>query len=135
MATTTAKTSFRSLAPVLNVSNVQRSIDFYVGVLGFEIAFTWGEPTDFAGVKRDDIELFLCENGQGDGVVWLSVFVDDVDVLHSEYQSTGAEIVQPPTNFPWGVREMNVRDPDGHRIRFGSETTGPADGVNLADNV
>jgi uncharacterized glyoxalase superfamily protein PhnB len=28
---------------------------------------------------------------------------------------------------PWGTREMNVEDPDGHRIRMGSDATGPAD--------
>jgi hypothetical protein len=26
---------------------------------------------------------------------------------------------------------MNVRDPDGHRIRFSTETDAPADGVNF----
>jgi len=29
--------------------------------------------------------------------------------------------------MPWAVREMNVQDPDGHRLRMGSESTGPAD--------
>lgn len=33
----------------------------------------------------------------------------------------------PPTNMPWGTREMNVEDPDGHRIRMGSDSTGPTD--------
>ena len=30
-----------------------------------------------------------------------------------------------------GMREMNVADLDGHRLRIGSEATGPADGVVL----
>jgi catechol 2,3-dioxygenase-like lactoylglutathione lyase family enzyme len=34
--------------------------------------------------------------------------------------------------FDWGVREMNVADPDGHRIRFGMGTDQPGDGVPLA---
>jgi hypothetical protein len=44
----------------------------------------------------------------------------------------GADIRQPPTNFEWGVREMNVADPDGHHLRFGMGTDQPADGVPLA---
>jgi hypothetical protein len=33
------------------------------------------------------------------------------------------------TTSEWGVREMNVRDPDGHRLRFSTETGQPSDGV------
>jgi uncharacterized glyoxalase superfamily protein PhnB len=53
--------------------------------------------------------------------------VADVDALHEEYKKSGAIIRQSPTNMPWGVREMNVQDPDGHRFRMGSHSTGPAD--------
>jgi len=31
-----------------------------------------------------------------------------------------AIIRQPPTNMPWGMREMQVSDPDGNVIRFGT---------------
>ena len=27
----------------------------------------------------------------------------------------------PPTNYPWGARELQVTDPDGHVLRFGSD--------------
>jgi hypothetical protein len=43
----------------------------------------------------------------------------------------GAIIRQAPANFPWGLREMNVEDLDGHRLRLGSEATGPVDNVAL----
>jgi hypothetical protein len=42
---------------------------------------------------------------------------------------------QAPANFPRGLREMNVEDDDGHRLRLGSPATGPADGVPLADGA
>ncbi len=61
----------------------------------------------------------------------MSIFVDDVDALHQEYQRSGAIIRQPPTNMPWGTREMNVQDPDSHRFRMGSDATGPADEEGL----
>jgi uncharacterized glyoxalase superfamily protein PhnB len=32
----------------------------------------------------------------------------------------GAIIKSPPGDKPWGMREMQVADPDGNVIRFGS---------------
>ena len=29
-------------------------------------------------------------------------------------------IAWPPTDMPWGVREMHVRHPDGHILRIGT---------------
>lgn len=128
-----ANARFECLTPILNVSDMQASLDHFTQKLGFDVEWRWGEPTGFACVSRDGVELFLCENAQGGGSVWISIFVDDVDLLHKEYRERGVDIVQPPTNFPWGVREMNVRDPDGHRFRFGSESTAPSDGVSLLE--
>lgn len=124
---------FDCLTPILNVSAMPASLDYYRDVLGFEIAWEWGDPTGFACVKRDGVELFLCENAQGQGSSWISIFVDNVDQLHEEYIASGATIRQPPTNFPWGVREMNVSDPDGHCFRMGSESHAEPDGVPLAE--
>ncbi len=47
--------------------------------------------------------------------MWMFIFVENVDALYEEYQASGAIIRQKPTNFPWGVREMNIEDLDGHR--------------------
>jgi uncharacterized glyoxalase superfamily protein PhnB len=86
-----------------------------------------GDPPSFGCVARGKIEIFLSEGGQGQPGMWMSIFVDDVDVLHEEYKKSGATIRQPPTNMPWGIREMNVQDPDGHRLRMGSHHEGPVD--------
>jgi hypothetical protein len=37
-----------------------------------------------------------------------------------EYKESGAQILQPPENFPWAC-EMKVGDPDGRVLRFGSD--------------
>jgi uncharacterized glyoxalase superfamily protein PhnB len=34
----------------------------------------------------------------------------------------GLEITFPPTDEPWGVREMHVRHPDGHVFRISRAT-------------
>jgi ankyrin repeat protein len=124
---------FLSSVPILNVKSVRASIDYYVHKLGFEKEWDWGDPPTFACVWRDQVRIFLCEGGQGAPGTWISIFVQDVDALHEDYQRRGATIRQAPANFPWGVREMNVEDPDGHRLRLGSDATGPSDDIDLAE--
>ncbi len=125
---------FSGLAPILNVSNISRSLDFYVNGLGFQKDWDWGDPPTFASVSRDHVCLFLCQGGQGQSGVWLSIFVDDVDALHTIYQAKNVNIRQAPTNFAWGMREMNIEDPDGHRLRMGTATDAPSDGIPLCED-
>jgi uncharacterized glyoxalase superfamily protein PhnB len=52
----------------------------------------------------------------------MSVWVDDVDAVYAVCQAAGVEVAMPPTDEPWGVREMHVRHPDGHIFRVGKGT-------------
>jgi len=122
---------FEGVIPILNVKNFAVSMDYYVNRLGFRKKWAWGDPPTFGCVTRGKVEIFLCEGAQGQPGMWMSVFTEDVDALHEEYKRSGAIIRQPPTNMPWGTREMNVQDPDGHRLRMGSDSTGPADEAGL----
>jgi len=122
---------FKFSVPILNVRNCPASIDYYVDKLGFEKEWDFGTPPTFACVRRDRVKIFLCEGAQGAPGTWISIFVHDVDALYADYRRRGAIIRQKPTNFPWGVREMNVEDLDGHRLRLGSDPTGPDDGADL----
>jgi ankyrin repeat protein len=124
---------FNAATPILNVRNVPASIAYYVEKLGFAKEWDWGTPPTFGCVHRDEVRIFLCQDGQGAPGMWMSVFIQDVDALHEEYRRRGAIIRQPPTNFPWGLREMNVEDLDGHRLRLGSPATGPSGDVPLKD--
>jgi catechol 2,3-dioxygenase-like lactoylglutathione lyase family enzyme len=42
----------------------------------------------------------------------------DLDGTFDRLQASGAEIVQEPTEVPWGVRDCAVRDPAGNLIRI-----------------
>ena len=75
----------------------------------------------------------FCQDGQGGPGTWFSVWVDDVDALHERLAARDVDVRQPPTTFVWGVRELNVADPDGHRIRFSMRTTAEPDGVDLVE--
>lgn len=131
---TASPNHFSGLAPILNVSNIPRSIDFYVNLLGFQQDWAWGDPPTFASVSRDDVCIFLCQGAQGQSGMWLSIFVHDVDALYAMYKDKDVNIRQAPTNFAWGMREMNIEDPDGHRLRIGTATDAPSDGIPLCES-
>jgi uncharacterized glyoxalase superfamily protein PhnB len=39
--------------------------------------------------------------------------VRDVDAVGEELEEAGVDIIEVPTDKPWGLREMQIRDPDG----------------------
>ena len=122
---------FECVVPILNVKNFALAMEYYIDKLGFHKKWDWGNPPTFGCVKRGKVEIFFCEGAQGRRGTWMSIFIEDVDSLHDEYKKSGAIIRQTPTNMPWGVREMNVEDLDGHRFRMGSHATGPVDEAGL----
>jgi uncharacterized glyoxalase superfamily protein PhnB len=42
---------------------------------------------------------------------------DDLDGTFEKLKASRAEIVQEPTDQPWGTRDMAVRDPSGNMVR------------------
>ncbi len=114
----TLPTPFERIDPILRVEDMARSLRFYVGVLGFDAA-PWGTD-EFTFVGRDDRGLYLSRGGQGQGGAWVWVGVGDVRALHRLYSERGARIRMEPTNLPWAL-EMQIEDPDGNVLRFGSE--------------
>jgi hypothetical protein len=45
--------------------------------------------------------------------------VGDVDDYFERITQLGAQVIHGPVDEPWGVREIHVRDPNQHVIRFG----------------
>jgi len=43
---------------------------------------------------------------------------EDLDGSFEKLRSAGAEIVQEPTDQPWGTRDCAVRDPSGNLLRI-----------------
>jgi catechol 2,3-dioxygenase-like lactoylglutathione lyase family enzyme len=43
---------------------------------------------------------------------------DDLDATFEQVRAAGAEIVQEPTDQPWGTRDFAVRDPSGNMVRI-----------------
>jgi len=116
----------KRVTPILNVSDMQQSIAWFEK-LGWEKGWEWGTPPTFGGVSSGEIEIFLCLDGQGgsgESGGCMSIWVDDVDAIHRHCLAEGIDVTWPPTNMPWGVREMHVRHPDGHILRIGQDSEG-----------
>src|SRR5260370_8061752 len=54
----------------------------------------------------------------GDKGVWMSIWIENVDVVYQHCVAQELEVAWPPTNMPWGVRGMHVRHPDRHVFRL-----------------
>ena len=113
-----ARVHFENCQPILRVENMEASLHFYRDMLGFENA-SWGS-NDFTSLSRDQAVLYLCRGDQGRGAAWIWIGVEDVERLHEECKARGVVIRMPPTYHSWAI-EMQVEDPDGNVIRFGSD--------------
>jgi predicted enzyme related to lactoylglutathione lyase len=107
------------LTPILYVRDFEEAMNYYTEKLLFEKLWDWGEPPTFGAVRLGQVEIFFCLHGQGHPGTWLSIFVDDVDDYFERISQRGADVIFGPTDEPWGVREIHVRDPNQHVIRFG----------------
>lgn len=124
------------LTPILNVSNVEESFDWF-GKLGWSKKWGWGEPVTFGCVASGECEIFLCQDGQGgrgkgdnsttfqvagdqeaDRGAWMAIWVPDVDQVFELAKRQGIEVTCEPEDMPWGVRECHLRHPDGHVFRI-----------------
>jgi len=104
--------------PILRVSDIAASVKYYVEALGFKQ--DWEGPGPFCSVSRDRCCLFLSQGDQGHLGSWVWIGVNDAEALARECRERGARIRQEPVNFPWAY-EMQVQDPDGNVLRFGSD--------------
>ena len=117
-----SRIEFGGVMPILRVSDMAASIDYYVNKLGFKV--NWGYPEGgksyFASLSRGRCCLFLSVGDQGHPGSWVWIDAKVVEALHEEFVASGAKIRNPPTNYPWAM-EMQVEDLDGNVLRFGSD--------------
>ena len=90
-------------------------------MLGFQQAFTWGEPPTFAGVNLGKVQMFLAKGtptpSPETGAVYF--LVGDADQLCEFHRSNGAEIAQAIDDRPYGIRDYTVHDLYGYHLVFG----------------
>ncbi len=74
-----------------------------------------GSPADADAIAA------LVAKGALNGVHFHS---DDLDDSFATLRDAGAEVVQEPTEQPWGTRDFAVRDPSGNLIRIDQPPAG-----------
>ncbi len=113
--------------PVLFVSDVDRSIGFFVGRLGFAEHWRHADngKTIVAQVDRSDCELILCSQEPektGRGRMFISLDLTVLEEVRSELEGRGVAV----EDGRWGYRLMIVRDPDGNELYFPYPSDDPA---------
>jgi catechol 2,3-dioxygenase-like lactoylglutathione lyase family enzyme len=118
------------------------ALAFYRDTLGLELRNDVGKG-DFRWItvgaaSQPDVAIVLTNylNGSpadGDAVAALVAkgalngvyfHTDDLDASFEKLRASDAEIVQEPTDQPWGTRDCAVRDPSGNLVRIDQPPAG-----------
>ena len=121
--------------PVLITPDVAAAAEYYRTILGFRIDGVFGEG--YAIVERDGVVIHFAgmasELREGAALapnmsytrrwtMWDIYFhTDDVEALHQELVTRGAEIIAAPFDADHGNREIHVRDLNGYVLAFGQD--------------
>jgi catechol 2,3-dioxygenase-like lactoylglutathione lyase family enzyme len=121
----------------------EASLAFYRDVLGFEVRLDVGQgsmrwitvgPADQPGTTSivlhppavdpgitDDERRTITEMMAKGTYGMLLLSTKDLDGTFERLQASGAEVVQEPTEQPYGVRDCAFRDPAGNLLRIDEE--------------
>ena len=124
---------------MLPQTDPEESLAFYRDNLGFEVRndvgyegmrwITLGHPDQpdtsivlyppSATPGLTDEESRMIEEMMAKGTyASINLSTPDVDATFAEIQANGAEVVQEPTDQPYGIRDCAFRDPAGNLIRI-----------------
>lgn len=115
----------QNATPVLRVSDYQRAKAFYMDVLGFEAINEAGDPvTGFGIFVSGSAQIFL-HSWDGPEAAWDGwrgyFYCADLDAMIAHLTDKGQPFKGPEVTF-YGMREVEVTDPDGNVLCFGQDT-------------
>jgi catechol 2,3-dioxygenase-like lactoylglutathione lyase family enzyme len=122
--------ALKSLVPMLSVNDLGRTIAFYSGRLGFRVRNTFGTPPVWCMLERDGVELMFNQPPAAHMAALpphtrdFQVFYfypDDVVALHATWKSAGLPVTDLRVTI-YGMKEFELRDPDGIWLWFGQGT-------------
>lgn len=121
----------RAFTNVLS-GNVEITATFYQQLLGMErhfdsdwfVILTHQDMTGFElGILERDNEIVPVQLRQKPSGLMLTFVVADVDQIYLVAQNLGADILQTPTDMPYGQRRMLLSDPDGTTLDVSAPMT------------
>ena len=122
-----------SLVPMLGVTDIRRTIEFYRDALGFEVQSDFAHDGNlrWAMVRAGGTEVMFAqlddhhESGRtGRHQVILYFYTDGVDVLRSRLVDAGYSPSESRVTF-YRMKEFELDDPDGYRLWFAQDTDEP----------
>jgi catechol 2,3-dioxygenase-like lactoylglutathione lyase family enzyme len=96
--------------------------DFFVDLLGFEVAMDIGWVVTLASPSNPSVQVTIVGNDDM-AAPGISVGVDDVDAVHARAVELGFEIAYPLRDEEWGVRRFMLREPSGTLVNVVSHRT------------
>ncbi len=117
--------SIRTAAPQFLVGALDPALSFYEKRLGFGVDFVY--EGFYASVSRDGATIHLkcapkleSERTHRKSGNHLDAYLDvsGVEALHDELVGRGVALLRSLETTPWGRREFQVEDPDGHILCF-----------------
>ena len=117
--------SGRSLQASLTVKDLQKSIAWYVDVVGFKVDRKIERDGTLRGVavSAGEVRIILNQDDgakgwdrvKGQGFSLQISTTQDVDAIARRIKERGGAIETEPKDMPWGARIFRVSDPDGFR--------------------
>jgi len=111
------------MAPMVFVTDIERSVGFYRDVFGFEKEFENGDPVGFVILVKDaaELHLSLVPGHKGSTANVAHLMVDDANALYARLESHGVRIVKAIRDADYDMRTFVFADPDGNRIDVGQD--------------
>jgi len=113
---------------IVPVRDVERSVDFYADVLGFERRMV-SDDKRFAIVVHGEAALHFVVTDDEQALratannISVYLWVREIDALYQQFEpklaGLGEGRVRAPFDQPYGMREFHVKDPDGCLLLFG----------------
>jgi predicted enzyme related to lactoylglutathione lyase len=108
-------------------ADLDRTVDFYVGVLGFELLRDErGEQPPYPYMRRGEVRIGAL-GGSGEVPVGarrppigveLVLEVHELEAERERIIASGWPLTDDITEQPWGLRDFRLLDPDGHYWRI-----------------
>jgi uncharacterized glyoxalase superfamily protein PhnB len=111
--------ALRSLTPMLQTSDMERTVAWYQQTLDFRCVRRVGN--EWCQLERDGVSLMFMQNahvGAPHATATQYIHVDDVDAVWDSLK-TRVPAEWGPQVMPYGMREFAIKDPDGYYLSFG----------------
>lgn len=104
------------IIPELAYPEVETAANWLCGVIGFTKRLIIGKHRIQLVLAGGSLVVTAIPNGEIEGKAdhAMMVRVPDVDEHYRNAHKLGANILNPPTDFPYGERQYSVMDPGGH---------------------